>query len=103
MTKDEKSFLSIFRIFLDGIAIIVAWFLSYYFRFESFIPGGQPGLLAKFSILSLPVSIFFLYIFYRNGVYESLRFKTSLEEMKSLFTANTLSFLSMVILIYFFG
>lgn len=103
MTRYEKPLFNLLRIITDGLVLTLAWLLAYFVRFESFIPGGQQGLLGVFMALSIPVALFSLYINYRHDVYTSIRFTSESLELRRLLKGNALSFITVVILIYFLG
>ncbi|MBF0313050.1 MAG: undecaprenyl-phosphate glucose phosphotransferase [Oligoflexia bacterium] len=101
MTRHEKPLFNLVRVSTDVGVLVLAWLAAYFIRFESFIPGGQSGLLGVFVMLSLPVALFTVYILYRHEVYTSLRFTAFSIETLRLLKASTISFVSVVILIYF--
>ena len=95
----ERSF-ALLQKYIDAAFVIIAWLIAYTIRFQ-FIPGGQEGLGALFSKLSPVIAAITLYLFYRNGLYLSQRFKTRYNEISTILLANSQAVIGMVIALYF--
>ncbi|MCK5883274.1 MAG: hypothetical protein KAG61_06265, partial [Bacteriovoracaceae bacterium] len=78
----ERSF-ALLQKYIDAAFVIIAWLIAYTIRFQ-FIPGGQEGLGALFLKLSPVIAAITLYLFYRNGLYLSQRFKTRYNEISTI-------------------
>ena len=88
------------RLFLDIIATVAAWFLSYYLRFF-ILPGGARdslGLFTALSFLALVSSLFFLFY---NKLYESNEVSKWSTEVGSLFRVSVDVFLTFVVFYYY--
>ncbi|SES69913.1 undecaprenyl-phosphate glucose phosphotransferase [[Clostridium] polysaccharolyticum] len=96
MIKDNQKLFNRFHILIDAIFIVIAFRLTYYVRFESFLiykfdwlnPFGyqEPfGIFARFLIFIVPV---YLILYYGCHVYDSKRSKSFRYEIWDLFKAN---------------
>ncbi len=95
----ERSFALTQKIF-DATFIIISWLIAYFIRFKM-IPGGQPGLATLFIQLSPAIALLTLYLFHRNGLYLSQRFKTRYNEISTILLANSQAVIGAVIALYF--
>ncbi|MCP4914407.1 MAG: undecaprenyl-phosphate glucose phosphotransferase [Oligoflexia bacterium] len=88
------------KIFTDIVNVTIAWFLTYYIRFN-FIPNAQPGLLNQFIGLYFLILILNLYFFNRFRLYNNnWNVSTYSEIIKSL-KANSFSFMFFIFILYF--
>lgn len=97
----EKSF-AFFQKSLDGICVGLCWILAYHIRFN-FWPGAQDGLtlyFLKFTPILVLTTIFY---FHKFNLYKSQRFSSKLQEITTIFYANSSAILSFIVILYFFA
>ncbi len=104
MLKEKEKTFQYFQQILDSVVVLAAWYISYFLRFETtFIPGAQQGLLFLFLKISPILVVLNLYFFHKVGLYNSQRFNSRYKEIFAVLQANFYSFLSFVIVLYFFS
>ncbi len=102
MLKNNEKLFGHFQKLSDAICIGLCWLAAYQIRFE-YIPKGQGGLESLFLKLTLLVIGLTLYFFYKMDLYRSQRFSGRLKEITTVFYANTLSVLALIVVLYFFA
>lgn len=100
MLKNHEGSLSLLQKLADAIFVSLAWFISYQIRFK-YMTGGEVGLSAYFIKLTPGLIILNYYFFRRNGLYNSQRFNSRLQEIIAVLKANFFSFITFVIGLYF--
>jgi len=100
MLKRYAQIFNILQRSSDLIAVALGWFLAYMIRFE-FMSGGQPGLEDFFFKMGLVLMAASAVLFHRYGLYRSQRFNSKLNEILTVLKANSLGFLTLIIVLYF--
>jgi exopolysaccharide biosynthesis polyprenyl glycosylphosphotransferase len=86
----------------DIVSTLIAWTLAYHIRFE-WMSGAQQGLMLFFFGLSPVICLLCLASFFHHGFYRSYRFLSLSEELRLLVKSNTISFMAILVLFYFFA
>ncbi len=100
MLKSHERTFALLQKLSDALIALLCWFLAYSFRFY-FLPGGQEGLGLVFLKLSPLIIFFTLYLFHRNKLYLSQRFKSRYSEISSILLANSQAVIALVLTLYF--
>jgi exopolysaccharide biosynthesis polyprenyl glycosylphosphotransferase len=100
MLKNHEGSFSLLQKLADAFVISLAWFISYQLRFK-IMSGGETGLSLFFVKLTPGLIVLNYYFFRRNGLYNSQRFNSRYQEIAAVFKANSFSFISFVIALYF--
>ena len=98
MIKDNQKLFNRFHILLDAIIIVIAFRLTYYLRFESFLiyifewlyPFHYPAPYFMFARMLIFIIPAYLILYYECHVYDSKRSKSIRYEIWDLFKANTI-------------
>jgi len=102
MLSEYRNSFSLGQKVLDSSVVLLSWMLAYLFRFH-LLEGGQTGLQLEFLKVGLLLILISLYSLYRQNLYESLRFTSRHKEVLSIIKGNTVSGVSLIILLYFFS
>jgi len=86
---------------IDLVIINIAWWVSYYLRFESNILSAQSGLLDLYLKFSVLLTFLNYYYFRREGIYSSRSLTTVFQDIFSAIKANTFAFLLFIVCSYF--
>lgn len=102
MLKNHAKAFSNIQKLVDMTVVMLCWWAAYIIRFE-YIMGAQFGLEKLFLNITPLIALIVLYQFSKNDLYKSLRFSSRYKEILSVMRANTASFLSLIIILYFFS
>ncbi|MFZ8933911.1 MAG: undecaprenyl-phosphate glucose phosphotransferase [Bacteriovoracaceae bacterium] len=102
MLKNNEKLFGHFQKLSDAVCGGLCWLAAYHIRFE-FFPHGQAGLETLFYKLTFLVMGLTVYFFYKMNLYRSQRFTNKLKEITTVFYANALSVLSLIVILYFFA
>lgn len=86
---------------MDLFIINLAWWISYYLRFESSLLPSDKNLFTLYFKFSVLITFLSYYYFRREGCYGSKRLSPLIEEIFSVIKANTFSFTIFILLSYF--
>ena len=86
---------------IDLLIVFSSWWISYFFRFKTVIPGAQSGLELWYLKASAVLVALSYYYFRREGLYNSKRLESLFKEVVSVAKANTISFIVFVLFLYF--
>lgn len=100
MLKSNEKSIVFFQATFDFVLAIAFWLIVYLVRFE-LVPGGQEGLGALFAKAALLMAGLTVYIFRREGLYQSYRLSSIQEEIARVFRANVVAIVAFVVLAYF--
>ncbi len=100
MLKESEKTFSLLQKSLDAVLIFSGWLLAYYLRFN-LIPDGQKGLFDDFFKVGLTLVVVSYFIFEKNKLYTSHRFSSRFDEIFKALKANTVSFLILIVILYF--
>lgn len=97
MIKDNQRLFNRFHILLDALIMVLAYGLTYYLRFKSFLiykfewlhPFGYPPEFKVFARLLIYIVPVYLLLYYSCHVYDSKRSKSHRFEIWDLFKANS--------------
>ena len=101
MLKSHSRNIEIGHKLLDLFLINLAWWISYYFRFESRFFETNHTLFQWYFKFSILLTFLSYYYFRREGLYSSKRFEPIFIEVFSVIKANTIAFTFFVFLTYF--
>lgn len=101
MLKESGNRISYLQRVIDGTIVLLCWLCSYVVRF-SLIDGAQQGLFLDFFKVGVLLSVISIYFFDKNGLYSSQRFTSRYKEILSTLKANFLSFVALIVILYFF-
>lgn len=99
LKKHERTF-AFLQKFVDALGISISWYLAYTIRFE-ILSGGQTGLEKTFLSILPGLILISLYFYYKNNLYNSMRFSNRYRELLAVLKANTQSTFALVVGIYF--
>lgn len=102
MLKNNELIFSNLQKVSDGVVVGLAWFLSYYVRFEV-MTGAERGLVNYFLKLTPFLIISTLYFYRKFGLYNSQRFNSRYKEITAVVKANSFGFFAFVLGLYFFA
>lgn len=100
MLKKHSNVFTLLQRGLDLAIVAASWMTAYYIRFH-LISGAQKGMTALYAQISVGLMIIAAYWFNQAGLYRSQRFNSHISEIISLTKANMMTFLSMVVGLYF--
>jgi len=102
MLKNNEKLFGHFQKVSDAVCAGICWLAAYHIRFE-YLPSGQTGLETLFYKLTFLVMGLTVYFFYKMNLYRSQRFTNKFNEITTVFYANALSVLSLIVILYFFA
>lgn len=100
MLKQHSSYFSVAQRVLDLLVVALSWVAAFYVRFF-LISGAQKGMFFLYCQLSVLLMAISAYWFHQAGIYRSQRFNSRGSEIISLTKANMMSFLTLVVALYF--
>lgn len=100
MLKKNALLFSLAQRAIDVLIILGSWWLAFFIRFV-YLPHGEQGLEELFLKLSLMLIIASQYFNQRAGLYHSRRFDSRLGEIWAVLKANGLTFLTLIVALYF--
>lgn len=101
MLKKHQDLFKTLQITSDIVIVFVTWMVSYIIRFH-YIPNAETGLAPFFAKTGLVHSLLTIYVFNKEGLYHSKRFKSKFSEFIALSKANTWAFIILILGLYFF-
>lgn len=99
MLKQHENAISSTQRGIDAIIVYACWMLAYYIRFIVLLK--TEVLFEHFVKIGLIQVGLVLYFFHKNGLYRSQRFNSRVSEILSVVKSNTVSFIALVIGLYF--
>ena len=99
MLKQHENAISSAQRGIDAIIVYACWMLAYYIRFIVLLK--TEVLFEHFVKIGLIQVGLVLYFFHKNGLYRSQRFNSRVSEILSVVKSNTVSFIALVIGLYF--
>lgn len=86
---------------IDLLIINVAWWISYYLRFESNLLRSEPGLFDMYLKFSILLTALNYYYFRSQDVYSNKSLTTLFQDTSAVVKANTLAFFIFIVCSYF--
>lgn len=86
----------------DVLMVTCSWALAYWVRFHV-LPNAETGLLLTFLLLTPSLILLSLYFLFKQGLYNSQRLSSTLDEIIKIFQANAYSTLAFIVVLYFFS
>lgn len=101
LKNHEKSFTTVQKL-VDMLVATLCWWAAYAIRFQV-MDGGEMGLEDLFIKVTPIIALITLYQFNKNELYSSQRFSSRLKEILSVMKASGASFLTLIVVLYFFA
>lgn len=101
MISSQNRKFELFNKIADILLINLAWWISYYLRFESNLLRSEPGLFNLYFQFSILLTAISLYYYRSQDIYSTKSLTTLFQDTSAIVKANTLAFLLFIVCSYF--